>query len=211
MGGENSGQLRIFLFDYGGVLAEEGFAAGLKAIAVANDLAPELFFHRATEIIYDCGYVTGKGTADDYWRLVRREFPLREDGDQLTGAILDRFVLRPGMIAKVRAIKMRGMGAAILSDQTDWLDILDRRDNFLAEFDPILNSYYLGATKRDPATFIEAARIIGVPPEHILFIDDNPGHIDRAAGLGLQTHLFTSESNFGRELEKRGVTLDAFA
>ncbi|MFN2366003.1 MAG: HAD-IA family hydrolase, partial [Desulfurivibrionaceae bacterium] len=157
--------------------------------------------------IYACGYVTGKGRAADYWELVRREFPIKGTDAELSSEILSRFILRPGMIAKVRAIKRQGMGAAILSDQTDWLDILDRRDDFLAEFDPVLNSYYLGSTKREPATFLEAARIIGVNPGEIIFVDDNPGHIERAAGLGLQTHLFTSETVFGRELKKRGFKI----
>jgi putative hydrolase of the HAD superfamily len=206
MRNDNSVQPRIFLFDYGGVLAEEGFTAGLKGIALANGLDPDYFFKRATEIIYGCGYVTGKGSAADYWELVRREFSIKGADDELSSEIISRFILRPGMLAKVRAIKRRGMGAAILSDQTDWLDILDRRDNFLAEFDPVLNSYYLGSTKREPATFIEAARIIGVNPGEIIFVDDNPGHIDRAAALGLETHLFTSEDDFGRELQTRGIT-----
>ncbi|MFO7606695.1 MAG: HAD family phosphatase [Desulfurivibrionaceae bacterium] len=206
MSNANLPQVRVFLFDYGGVLAEEGFTAGLKAIASGNGLAPELFFERATEIIYACGYVTGRVSAADYWELVRREFPVKGADDELSGEILSRFILRPEMIAKVRAIKRQGMGAAILSDQTDWLDILDRRDDFLTEFDPVLNSYYLGSTKREPATFIEAARIIGVNPGEIIFVDDNPGHIERAAALGLKTHLFTSESAFDRELKSRGIT-----
>ena len=204
MSNANLPKPRVLLFDYGGVLAEEGFTAGLKAIAADNGLAPEPFFERATEIIYACGYVTGRTGAADYWQLVRREFPIEGTDDELSGEILSRFILRPGMIAKVRAIKKQGRRTAILSDQTDWLDILDRRDNFLDEFDPVINSYYLGSTKREPSTFMEAVRIIGVRPEEILFVDDNRDHIDRAAGLGLQTHLFTSEPDFGRELKKRG-------
>ncbi len=207
MSNANSPQVRVFLFDYGGVLAEEGFTAGLKAIAAGNGLAPEPFFERATEIIYACGYVTGKASAADYWQLVRREFPIKADDNALNHEILSRFILRPGMIAKVRAIKKQGRRTAILSDQTNWLDLLDRRDNFLGEFDPVINSYYLGSTKREPATFMETVRIIDVRAEEILFVDDNPGHIERAAGIGLQTHLFTSETVFGREMEKRGFRI----
>lgn len=193
------------LFDYGGVLAEEGFTAGLMAIGLAHGLKPDLFFQQATEIIYACGYVIGKATAADYWALVRRELAIQGSDDQLSNEILSRFILRRGMIEKVRAIKQQGIRTAILSDQTNWLDLLDRRDNFLAEFNPVINSYYLGTTKREPATFSEALRILAVRPEQVLFVDDNRGHIDRAAELGLQTHLFTSETAFGRELLARGI------
>ncbi len=57
MGIDKLAKPQVVLFDYGGVLAEEGFTAGLKAIAVAHGLDPDHFFHRATEIIYACDYV----------------------------------------------------------------------------------------------------------------------------------------------------------
>lgn len=199
-------QPQIFLFDYGGVLAEEGFTAGLKAIGVANDLDPDVFFHRVTEIIYACKYVIGQATAAEFWHLVRREFNIQGCDDELSSEILTRFILRPGMMEKVRAIKRQGIRVAILSDQTNWLDLLDQRDGFLAEFDPVINSYYLGSTKRDSATFIEALRTLDARPEEVLFVDDNQGHIERAAELGLQTHLFTNETVFGGELVARGIT-----
>ncbi|MEN8136482.1 MAG: HAD family phosphatase [Thermodesulfobacteriota bacterium] len=199
--------LQVMLFDYGGVLAEEGFTAGLKAIGMAHGLDPDLFFHRATEIIYACDYVIGQATAADFWHLVRRELAIGGSDDELSNEILSRFILRRGMIDKVRALKQQGIRTAILSDQTNWLDLLDQRDNFLAEFDPVINSYYLGTTKRDPATFIAALRILVVRPEQVLFVDDNQGHIDRAAKLGLQTHLFTTEAAFARDLPARGIML----
>ena len=34
----------VFLFDYGGVLAEEGFTEGLKAIAFKNGIDQDDFF-----------------------------------------------------------------------------------------------------------------------------------------------------------------------
>ncbi|MCK4839158.1 MAG: HAD family phosphatase [Desulfobulbaceae bacterium] len=207
MGGDILVPPQVMLFDYGGVLAEEGFTAGLKAIGVAHGLEPDLFFHQATEIIYACGYVIGKGTAADFWDLVRQELTIQGSDDELSNEILSRFILRQGMIDKVQAIKLQGIRTAILSDQTNWLDLLDQRDNFLAEFDPVINSYYLGTTKRDPATFSEALRILAVQPEQVLFVDDNRGHIARAAKLGLQTHLFTNEAAFGRELRDLGIML----
>jgi hypothetical protein len=36
-------------------------------------------------------------------------------------------------------------------------------------------------------------------------VDDNPGHIERAAALGLQTHLFQSEELLFADLARRGL------
>ena len=195
----------VFLFDYGGVLAEEGFTEGLKAIGTQNRLAPDNFFHQVTEIIYACGYVTGNGNEKDFWNLVRQECGISGSDAELTGEIQSRFILRPGMINKVKAIKKHGLGVAILSDQTDWLEQLDKRDHFLQEFNPVLNSFYLGKTKRDFETFKEALHILSLEAGQVMFIDDNQGHIERAAKLGMQTHLFTDEIGFNEVLIKMGI------
>ncbi|HSH13823.1 MAG TPA: HAD family phosphatase [Desulfurivibrionaceae bacterium] len=196
---------KVVLFDYGGVLAEEGFAEGLKAIAAAQGLDPGRFFSQVEKIIYDCGYVTGGNSEAGFWARVRAECGIVGGDAELTGQIQSRFVLRPGMLALVRGLKARGVRTAILSDQTDWLEQLDRRDHFLAEFDPVLNSYYLGHSKRESATFHLALQRLGVPAAQVLFVDDNGAHIGRAVALGLQVHHFADEAAFAAELRQRGL------
>jgi putative hydrolase of the HAD superfamily len=195
----------VFLFDYGGVLAEEGFTNGLKAIAAANGLDREEFFRRTTEIIYQCGYVTGNSSEEEFWALVRKEYAISVSDKELTSEIHRHFILRPGMLRKARMIRENGARTAILSDQSDWLDRLDHRDNFLNSFAPVINSYYLGTTKREDATFRAALDLLQAKAEQVMFIDDNPGHIERAAKQGFRTHLFTSETTFGRLLAGLGI------
>lgn len=197
--------ITTILFDYGGVLAEEGFALGLSAIARENDLDPDFFFHTAAEAIYACGYVTGRSTEQAYWQLVRSQTGIRGEDRALTEAILSRFILRPRMLAAVRALRNQGLNPVILSDQTDWLDRLNARQPFFQEFSRVFNSYYLGKSKREPSLFTDILATLKVEAQHTLFVDDNPGHIDRAAALGLQTHLFTNEALFFADLALRGL------
>lgn len=198
----------VVLFDYGGVLAEEGFVEGLVAIAGQQGLAVEQFFSLVEKIIYDCGYVTGANSEAGFWAKVRRECGVIGSDAELTGQIQQRFVLRPGMLAMVRDLRARGVRTAILSDQTDWLEQLDLRDHFLGEFDPVLNSFYLGHSKRETATFQLALQRLGVAAGQVLFVDDNGGHIGRAAALGLQVHHFGDEAGFAAELAWRGLRAD---
>lgn len=198
----------VVLFDYGGVLAEEGFVEGLAVIAKEHGLDATQFFSLVEKIIYDCGYLTGANTEAGFWAAVRRESGVRGSDAELTGRIQQRFVLRPGMLAMVRGLKARGVGTAILSDQTDWLEQLDRRDHFLGEFDPVLNSFYLGHSKREAATFQLALTRLGVAAGQVLFVDDNSGHIGRAAAMGLQVHHFGDEAGFAAELARRGLWSD---
>jgi putative hydrolase of the HAD superfamily len=124
-----------------------------------------------------------------------------EDGE-LTRAILDRFVIRPGMLAAVRSLRARGFRVAILSDQTDWLERLDRRDGFYGEFERVFNSYRLGKGKADPSLFDDVVGEMGVAPGEALFVDDMPGNVERAAARGLRTILYRDEETFREELAR---------
>ena len=197
--------ITTILFDYGGVLAEEGFTLGLAVIAQENSLDPAPFFQTAVETIYECGYLTGKSTEQAYWQLLRDQTGVRGEDQALTETILCRFTLRPRMIEAVRAVKKQELNPVILSDQTDWLDRLDRRQPFFQEFSRVFNSFHLGKTKREPSLFTDVLAILKVEPEHALFVDDNPGHIERATALGLKTHLFESEELFFADLARRGL------
>jgi hypothetical protein len=55
-----TGDVKAVLFDFGGVIAEEGFKQGLHAIATDNGLDPDIVISTAFEINYDIGFVLGK-------------------------------------------------------------------------------------------------------------------------------------------------------
>ncbi len=193
------------LFDYGGVIAEEGFAEGLAAIARRHGLEPRWLLHQAVDAVYDSGYVVGRGSEADFWKLLCDRTGLAEPLEQARAEVLNRFRLRPGMLALVDEVRERGYKTALLTDQTDWLDTLDQRDHFLDHFDRVFNSYRLGLGKRNPRLFRMVACRMGAEPNQLLFIDDQPGNLERAAGVGLQTLRFESESQCRQALAERGL------
>jgi putative hydrolase of the HAD superfamily len=197
---------RGVVFDFGGVLAEEGFREGLHALAREQGLDQERVYATALDAIYDCGYITGEGNEADFWALMRDRTGLAGEPETLSGEILKRFVLRRKVLEGVRALRRRGITTAILSDHTDWLGRLDRRDRFFGEFERVFNSYELGRGKRDPAVFDEVATLLGIPPGEILFIDDMPSNLERARGRGMATFLCTDEDELLRELERLNIT-----
>jgi putative hydrolase of the HAD superfamily len=199
--GSISTPVKVILFDYGGVLAEEGFREGLMAIARLNGLSPQDFFEMATSAVYELGYVVGSADEHSYWELMRKRAGIRQSDAELRKEILERFILRPWMLEIVRDFRRKGYFVGILSDQTQWLDELDDRDHFFAEFDAVFNSYHLKRGKKDPQVFDEVAERLGVRPSEILFIDDNEGHIERARSKGLQTILFRDKESFVREID----------
>jgi len=193
------------LFDYGGVLAEEGFVAGLAAIARAAKLNEQEFFAAAERIIYDCRFVTGACDEKVYWQRMREETGIRGSDAELTRAILEQFRLRPLMLELIDELSAKGIIPVILSDQTDWLDRLETRDRFFHRFARVFNSYHTGISKREPACFTMALAELAIEPSAALFVDDNSGHCERAAALGIHVHHFSTPARFKAELGQLGV------
>lgn len=183
--------VKAVIFDFGGVLAEEGFREGLKMIAENNHLAPEEFFRTASDLIYETGYVTGAAGERAYLDRLREETGIRESDEMIRYEILKRFVLRPDVIGYVEELKAEGLVTAILSDQTDWLDELNAKDPFFHHFDHVYNSFRIGKGKRDHSVFADVCLKMGFKPGETVFVDDNIENVRRAASQGLNAVLYT--------------------
>lgn len=190
----------VVFFDFSGVLAEEGFVAGLKEIGRNAGYAPETFVQNVADICYNGGYASGKATEADFWQAVRDQFGVVGSDEELRHEILSRFVLRPRMLEVVDAVASAGVRTAILSDHTNWLEELDAEHSIYAHFDVVLNSFREGMTKREPLFFTHACSALAVSPEHTLFIDDNPANIIRAKDRGMEAILYQTYGQVCGEL-----------
>ncbi len=199
--------IRVIIFDFGGVLAEEGFKAGLKAIGKGKGLNPEDLYKIAGEVVHHVGYVTGNSDERTYWNTVREKTGVKGSDKEFREEILKRFKLRPEIIKVVEKLKSSGFIVAILSDQTNWLDELNQRTPFYHHFDHVFNSYTLKKSKRDPSLFRDVCVHLGVQPAEVLFIDDNSENIERAASQGLRTIYFKDVAMFKKEIKKFVVVL----
>ncbi|WP_455235289.1 HAD family hydrolase [Thiogranum longum] len=193
------------VFDFGGVLADEGFRDGLRALATEQGLDVDQLPRAGMDAVYDSGFVLGTGSADDFWDLLRRRTGLVGENRELTEQLLRGFRVRPWMIEAVRRLRAAGYTTAILSDQTDWLDELDARAHFKQEFDEVYNSYYLGKGKRDPSLFDDVASDLCLDPGQILFVDDDSGNVASARERGLHAICYQDPEQFIRELKRYGL------
>lgn len=189
-------------FDFGGVLAEEGFVNGLRALGRAEGIDPEEMIQAGIDTVFGTGFVLGQCSESDFWAALNQVTGANIDEEQGRQVILDAFVLRPWMLDIVDTLQTRGTGCAILSDQVTWLDMLEQRQPFFFHFQRIFNSYHLGKSKRDPSLFQDVLTEVGTQPEKSLFIDDSQGNIYRAADKGLATLLYTNRSEFMNGLNR---------
>jgi len=192
----------VVLFDFGGVIAEEGFLDGLHSIAEMNGLDPEAFAKTGFDLVHATGYVVGKVTEPVYWESVRGATGIRNDDEFLRKEILDHFVLRPWMVEVVKRLRDSGMRLGMLSDQTNWLEELNSRQGFFDWFDLVFNSYRQGKSKRDPSAFSDILEAMGVEADRVLFVDDRPGNVERAREKGMHTILYTDRERFMEQLRR---------
>lgn len=206
--GEIEDMIKAILFDFGGVIAEEGFREGLKALARQQGLDESQIFQAGMDAVYESGWVKGRGSEHDFWQIMAQKTGLRGDPEVMREAILERFRIRPAMLALVDNLRRRGYLVGLLSDQTEWLDELDRRHGIYSHFDKLYISYRLGKGKRNPSLFQEITQDLDFLPEQILFIDDSPDNIQRAREFGWQGIVFTDEDTLSDQLRKLGVEVD---
>lgn len=195
-------EIETVLFDFGGVIAEEGFKQGLTVIAKANGLDENAFVQAAFDAIYASGYVLGKSSEKAFWLLLKEKTGMIGADPDLRAEIFTRFVLRDWMIALVKKLKSNHIGVGILSDQTDMLDRLNERFDFFRWFDHVFSSYHLGKGKRDISLFDDVARLLKTEPDKILFIDDDPGHVARARQRGWKAILYVDRESFEKDLKR---------
>jgi len=193
------------LFDYGGVLAEEGFRNGLVSLAKEQGLDAEAMPKEGMMAVYDSGFVLGHATASGFWALLCKRTGLVGDSDELSKRILSGFVLRLWMIELVEQLRNQGYITGILSDQTYWLDELNERDHFFNAFDRVYNSYYMGKGKQDPSLFDDVAADLGLSPSRILFVDDDVANVNRARAVGMHAIQFVERQRFISELKRLTV------
>jgi len=192
--------IKAVLFDFGGVIAEEGFWEGLQAIGKEHGLDPEAFFQMVDALIYETGYLIGKVDETSFWNAVRIRTNIRCTDDELREEIMKRFVLRPGIINSIDLLRSKGLIVAMLSDQTNWLEEIDQKTGLFRHFDRVFNSYRIHKSKRDASVFRDVCTALGVQPEETLFVDDNIKHIKRAQGQGLRTVHFTGMDEYEKQI-----------
>jgi len=194
--------IKAVFFDFGGVIAEEGWENGLSDISVFHGFDGKKFFDDACDVLWSTGYMYGRATEEQFWSELSARYRFRMTVDEMRRAVFDRFTIREEMLELIRDIGEKNYRLAILSDQTNWLDEFDSRHGFFKLFERVYNSYHLGKGKGDITVFAEVCADFGEEPQNVLFVDDNAGHIERAKKSGLKVCHFDNVDVKIKELKK---------
>ncbi|MBT8116246.1 MAG: HAD family phosphatase [Gammaproteobacteria bacterium] len=194
--------IKAVLLDYGGVIADEGFQNGLRAMAREQGIDPVAMMNVARLAVYETGFILGWGSEDAFWTRMREGTGLKGSDEELTKRVLDGFTLRHWMIERVRHWRDAGYITGILSDQCHWLDWLNERDHFFQDFDHVFNSYHMGEGKRNPELFPAITAKLALEPAEILLVDDIRNNVERAQAAGWQAIYYVDKVSFLETIEQ---------
>jgi HAD superfamily hydrolase (TIGR01509 family) len=184
--------IKLILFDFGGVIAPEGFQLGILKLGWKYNLSfKDMYEIAGVKAGIESGYTAGKIGETEYWKIVAGLLGTEDELFEYRYMFLDNFIPRTQIIGLIKKLR-KDYKIGLFSDQTNWIYDLDERYDFLKYFDYKFISYDAGYTKQDDEFYDMPAKETGISPEQILLVDDKPRVIGRAEEVNLNTYLFTS-------------------
>ncbi|MDB4944586.1 MAG: HAD-superfamily hydrolase subfamily variant 3 [Labilithrix sp.] len=207
------GAIRAVLFDFGGVIlsspidaflayeAERGLPRGF--VQTLNTIAPDTNAWACME----------RGEIDEAEFYARFEAEARTRGHSFDArALLARLAgrVRPEMVAAIASLRTRyvtacltnnmklGLGTAMAKTEADAREIAE----VMKLFAFVVESCKIGVRKPEVAFYERACAIIGVAPEHCVFLDDLGMNLKPARALGMRTIKVGSPEQALRDLEE---------
>jgi putative hydrolase of the HAD superfamily len=203
-----SDRFDALVVDFGGVLTTPLQDAMVR---FATEIGIELQdFVRVALSAYSGGdddlvvsFETGKLTEEEFARAfatrIKEETGREVDPEGLVERIFSGLRLEDDMLEAVAAARSNGLKTGLLSNS--WGTRLYPRARIDPLFDAIVISGEVGLRKPDPAIFELVTERLGVTADRCVFVDDHPGHLSAAGGLGMTTVLHRSPSTTITELE----------
>jgi len=180
-----SADIRLLLFDVGGVLVELG---GVEVILawLGNRLTADELWHRWLQSVAVRRFESGQIDAPEFAAGVIAEFGLAVEPKRF----LESFIgwptgLYPGTLELLSRIPRRYRRALLSnSNPLHWPRVLDEM-GLRPVFDDHFVSHLTGHIKPDHAAFAHVLQSLGCRPAEVLFFDDNALNIDAARHMGL--------------------------
>lgn len=203
-----SGPIEAVVFDMGGVLTVDPFAA-CRDYADELGIPPETFVDQFGGREF-AEVETGDRTVRDYLKFACRDVEKRlgvpVDIRRLADCLAAGQQVRPEMIALIEDLVARGVRIGVLTNNAKearswWTSGVLPIDSFTA----IVDSSEVGMRKPDPAIFALTAERIGCRPDRLLYFDDSEENVVGAASSGLTARLFSHPDACRRECAQYGL------
>jgi len=199
--------IKVVTFDLDGVYFLNGksnFIANLAKLGVSEEEAKRVFLKSdQMNLLYKCGKITG----NDFWQWAAQEWKLQKTPLKLVDLLISGYEINKQADELVKSLRRKGIKTAICSNNfKERIEGLDKRFNFLKDFNVVVLSYEVGFTKPDKRIFAELIRKSAVKAEEILYSDDGPEAVAAAKLSGINAFLYEKFADFQENLVKFKIT-----
>lgn len=180
--------IKTIIFDLGGVYFTDGTSKAVKKVSQKYNLSSQEvsdFFGTKNKI--GRLYRQGRLTSQQFWETFQKHFKIKVNkNDIIKQWILSYKPLR-GNIELLKKLRKKGLKIYFLSDNVkERSQILQRKYNFLKDFDSGVFSHDAGITKKDGyGIFKLVLRKTGNVSDNVVFIDDKEDYFKTARELGM--------------------------
>ena len=195
-------------FDLGKVILEFDRERAYRQMSAVAKISGEMI----RSILEDGGlqieYETGNVTSQQFYERFCEAAGTRAPFESILEAGSNMFHMNIPMIPVVTQLAAANYRLGILSNtcEAHWQFCAARKFGIMVEaFDVHLLSYRVGAMKPDEQIYAAAAQSAGLEPEQIFFVDDISANVEAARQFGFDAVLYTTVTEFVRELRCRGV------
>jgi putative hydrolase of the HAD superfamily len=198
------------VFDLGGVLVEVDAGRAPIAWAEAVGVSAEEVLRRIGGQTLSDAFERGEIAPEAFGRQVRDRFDGRLSAEAFLrgwNAILGAPLPGTEALLALLARLARRMRLAALTNTNAIHAAAVRRTcaRLLEPFERVFMSFEMGARKPEAACFRQVLDWLGLPPDRVVYFDDNPENVEAAARLGMAARAVNGPADVARELAALGV------
>jgi epoxide hydrolase-like predicted phosphatase len=198
-------KIKVIVFDFGSVIAKTDKQQVIQFIAQSLHISPE----EAQDALKQLKQHTLQNKDEqEFWVTYANMKGITLPNnwvEKLNDARSHALKEIPGMIALVKDLQRQGYQTALLSNIRESQAAIKRKLGYYDLFHPAILSYEIGIRKPDPKAYQILLSRLQVPPQVILFIDNQQINVEAAKKLGMDGIVFTHTNQLIQELKQRGI------
>lgn len=153
-------------------------------------------------------FKTGKISEDNFWAYARQELGINVSNPDIFRILRDSYEINPQVRDYVHQVKSAGYKTCICTNNfITRIRELNKKFNFLADFDIQVISYEVGYIKPDPRIFQALLERSQVLPGELVYSDDDSSKLTGAKDLGINAFAYEGFDKFVTSLHSLGVTV----
>lgn len=193
--------IKAITFDLDGVYFSEDSFKKFKTIFPKNTTDQNLIDHVLAKSDEMMNFKRGILTEAQYWDFVNQSFGQFLSIGAITRLLMDSYSVNQNVVEYVKKVRSQGIKTCICTNNFPTrINALNKKFNFLSDFDVQVFSYEVGAVKPDLKIFQTLIDKSGVSPQEIRYTDDKEANVEVAKSLGINAEIYINFDKFASSL-----------